>query len=215
MEYLIENYYVVAGCVGALVVFLLFYLPRKRRKDLHQLASSMGLLFSEDGPDVDSTGLEFFYAGRQRSAANRIQVRDSSVTMDFFDYSYVTGSGKSRSTHNFTLALVAGSDLQVPRFELKPETFLYKLGEMVGFKDIDLPAFPLFSDKYRLTSPDEAAARMYFTPGRAAWFERHQGLRVQGAPGYVLVFRREGRLRVEDWRPFMEEVRVFAAEVLR
>ncbi len=214
MEYLAENYYLLIAVVGIMVVALAFYLPRKRRKDLEELAGSMGLSFSPQGPHTAGVGLEFFYAGHSSSAVNLIQVRVSNFNINFFDYSYVTGSGKHRNTHNFTLALIECPKAQVPKFDLKPETFLHKLGELVGFKDIDLPAFPLFSEKYRLTAPEEAAAHMFFTPRRAAWFEQNPGLRVQGTPGWVLFFRKEGRLRVDAWQPFMEEVKTFAAEVL-
>ena len=215
MEYLAENYYLLIAGVGILVVALAVYLPRKRRKDLEALAGSMGLPFSPQGPDTAGVPLEFFYAGHSNSAANLIQARVSDLNISFFDYSYVTGSGKHRNTHNFNLALIECPRAQVPKFDLKPETLLYKLGELVGFKDIDLPAFPVFSEKYRLTAPEEPAAHMFFTPSRAAWFERNPGLRVQGAPGWVLFFRKEGRLRVDDWQPFIEEAKAFAAEVLR
>jgi len=215
MEYLVENYYLLVAGVAILVVGLAVYLPRKRRKDLEALAVSMGLPFSAQGPDTGGTGLELFRAGHSRSAANRIEARVLDFTINVFDYSYVTGSGKHRNSHNFTLALIRCPGTGVPVFDLKPETFLYKLGELVGFKDIDLPAFPLFSEKYRLTGPNETAAHVFFTPRRAAWFEVNPGLRVQGAPGWVLFFRKEGRLRVADWQPFIEEAKAFAAEVLR
>jgi hypothetical protein len=215
MDYLIENYWLVVGCGGALVVSLLIYLPWKRRKDLHQLASSMGLPFSERGPEVSDIGLDLFYHGSSKTSANRIQMRSSEFTIDFFDYSYVSGSGRSRSTHSFTVAVIDCPKAQLPEFELKPETFLYKLGELIGFRDIDLPAFPLFSEKYRLTSPDEAAVRMYFTPRRASWFERNPGLRLQAARNHVVFLKRQGRLPVDAWPAFMEEVKAFASEALR
>lgn len=215
MEYVMENYYPLLAGVGILAVALAVYLPRKRRKDLEALAGSMGLSFSAQGPDAHGTGLELFNAGHSGSAVNLIQAHVSDFTLNFFDYSYVTGSGKHRSTYNFTLALIECPKAQVPRFDLKPETLMHKLGELIGFKDIDLPAFPLFSEKYRLTAPDETSAHMFFTPRRAAWFEANQGLRVQGAPGWVLFFRKEGRLRVADWQPFIEEAKAFAVEVLR
>lgn len=215
MEYLSENYYLLIAGIVILAVVLAVYLPWKRRKDLEALAGSMGLPFSAQGPDTAGIPLEFFYAGRSGSAVNLIQAQVSDFRLNFFDYSYVTGSGKHRNTHHFTLALIECPRSQVPKFDLKPETLLYKLGELVGFKDIDLPAFPLFSEKYRLTAPDEAAAHMFFTPRRAAWFEANPGLRVQGAPGWALFFRKEGRLRVDAWQPFIEEVKAFAIEVLR
>jgi hypothetical protein len=206
----------VAAVVG--FALLSFYLAAQRRKKLSELAASIGLVFTEDGPDAASlaaTGIELFRAGRSQSAANVIRTAVPAGEISVFDYSYVTGSGKNRTTHNFTVGLVACAKLQVPSFDLKPETFIYKLGEVIGFKDIDLPAFPLFSDKYRLTGADEAAVHMFFTPDRAAWFERNLGLRVQGSRGHVVVFKREGRLPVEAWQGFIEEVKTFASEVLK
>lgn len=204
------------GIVAAIVGFA-FYLNWRRRKELEELAASMGLEYSPEGPGVaelEATGLELFRLGRSRRATNLVGVRGAAAGIRVFDYRYVTGGGKSSQAHNFTLALIE-SRCAVPRFELKPESLLYKLGEAVGFKDIDLPSFPEFSDKYRLTGPDEAAVRAFFTPQRAAWFERNQGLSVQGAPGHIVFFRRDGHLAVSAWQPFIEEARAFAAEVLR
>jgi hypothetical protein len=132
-----------------------------------------------------------------------------------FDYEYVTGGGRGSAAHPFTLALIDCGGCPVPDFDLKPESLIYKIGEIVGFKDIDLPAFPVFSDKYRLTGPDEAAVRMFFTPDRAAWFERNLGLRVQGANGHAVMFKRAGVLPAEAWPGFIEEAKAFATEVLR
>ena len=201
----------------ALVIFLVFWLERKRRNDLMALAASMGLRFSPEGPDLyslEGTQIELFRLGRSRKAANMIEVSSSGGQIRVFDYRYTTGSGKHSQTHNFTVALVA-CGCSVPHFDLKPETFLYKIGELVGFKDIDLPAFPLFSDKYRLTGPDEAAVHLFFTPRRAAWFESRPGLRVQGAPGHALLFKENRRLPVDDWMTFIEEAKAFASEALR
>lgn len=215
MEYLAENYYFIVAGVGLLVIFLALYLPWRRRKDLRELAASQGLLFSEQGPAVSDFGHDLFCGGRAKSSENRIQFRTPDYTIDFFDYSYVTGSGRSRSTHRYTVALIQAFKVQVPDFDLKPENFLHKLGELVGFKDIDLPAFPLFSEKYRLTALDEAEVRLFFAPRRAAWFEQNHGLRVQGAPGALLFIKRRGLLPVGDWPAFMEEVKAFAVSVLR
>lgn len=204
--------------VVAVIVALAFYASWRRRKDLEELASSMGMEFDPAGPgqmELDGTGLEIFRLGRSRKASNLIKVRGAAGSISVFDYRYTTGGGKNSSTHTFTLALMEAPHAQVPVFELKPESFIYKIGEAIGFKDIDLPAFPVFSDSYRLTGPDEAAVHMFFTPARAAWFERNPGLRVQGAPGHVVFFKRDGQLAVNAWQGFIEEARAFAAEVLR
>ena len=202
----------------AAVAVIVFYLDWKRGDSLAALAASMGLPFSKDGPEVyflDSTGLELFKLGRGRKVSNLIEIAVPSGQLQVFDYKYTTGSGKNARTYKFTLALFSCGKCAIPEFDLKPETLIYKIGEVVGFKDIDLPAFPVFSDKYRLTGPDEAAVRMFFNPDRAAWFDRNQGLHVQGAPGYGLLFKKEGRLPVDAWQTFIEEAKTFAAEALK
>ena len=194
-----------------------FYLEWRRRNALSALAASMGLLFAKDGPDqnyLESIGLEIFKLGRARKASNLMDVPAQGGQIQVFDYRYKTGGGKNSHTHDLTVALISCA-CEIPYFDLKPETFIYKVGGLLGFKDIDLPAFPLFSDKYRLTGPDAAVVHMFFTPARAAWFERNLGLRVQGAPGRALLFKRERRLPAEAWQGFIEEAKTFAAEVLR
>ena len=212
-----DQIFLLIGLIIAAAAGAAYYLNWKRGNALAGLAASMGLAFSKEGPDpsvLKNTGLEIFTLGSSRKAANLIEIALPSGQLQVFDYKYTTGSGKNRHAHNFTLALVS-CKCEMPHFDLKPETFIYKFGELLGFKDIDLPAFPLFSDKYRLTAPDETAVRMYFTPDRAAWFERNLGLRVQGAPGYGLLFKKEGRLPVDAWQTFIEEAKIFAAEALK
>lgn len=218
MELLHSNPVFIFIGVAAALIGLVIYFKWKRRKDLEELAASIGLPFSAEGPDEDRlgrSGLEIFATGRSRKAFNLLTSQSGAGQVSFFDYHYVTGSGRNSQTHNLTVALIECSRVQIPYFDLKPEGLLYKIGEMLGFKDIDLPAFPLFSDKYRLTGPDEKAVHLFFTPQRAAWFERNQGLRVQGAPGHLAILKGAGQLPVNAWQGFIEETKAFAAEVLR
>ncbi|HAT71997.1 MAG TPA: hypothetical protein DCS63_04200 [Elusimicrobia bacterium] len=218
MEFFSQYSWAVILAIAAAAIGLNVYSGWRRRKALEALALSAGLPLLAEGPSLESleaTGLEIFRLGRSRKASNLIQISSSSGELRFFDYRYTTGSGKHSSTHNFTLALIECSRCQVPDFDLKPENFMHKIGEAIGFKDVDLPAFPLFSDKYRLTGSEEAALHMFFTPERAAWFERNLGLRVQGSRGFLVLFKREGLMPVDAWQGFIEEVKAFAAEVLR
>lgn len=213
-----EQQLIIMG-VAAIAVVSGFVLYRdwKRGNALAALAASIGLPFSKEGPEpyiLEKTGLEIFKLGRSRKASNLIELSLPTGQLQVFDYRYITGGGKNSQTHHFTLALFSCS-CEIPHFDLKPESFMYKFGEAFGFKDIDLPAFPLFSNKYRLTGPDEAAVHMFFTPARAAWFERNLGLRAQGAPGHALLFKKEGRLHADFWQTFIEEAKTFAAEVLK
>lgn len=218
MDIIYSNIFALTIGVAAAFIGLMFYLKWKRGKDLEELASSMGLSFSPEGPEpgsLEGTGIEIFRRGRSRKAYNLVQLPSRWGVIKFFDYTFcVTSDGGNSGANKFTLALIACSGCAIPEFDLKPEFFIYKLGEAIGFRDIDLPAFPLFSEKYRLTGPDETAVHLFFTPQRAAWFERNLGLWVQAAPGHIVIFR-HGRLPVNSWQGFIEEVKSFSAEVLR
>ncbi len=211
----LRTFTIFLGVIAA-VAGLAYYLNSKRRRDLAELASSRGLLLSGAGPEaglLEATGLELFRQGHSRKAANLIQFPVRGGEIRIFDYKYVSGRGRNSHSYDFTVALIK-CGCEVPDFDLKPEGLIYKIGEMAGFKDIDLPAFPVFSDKYRLTGPDKTAVHMFFSPKRAAWFEHHQGLRAQGAPGSLLLFRDGGRLPVSAWQGFLEEAKIFATEII-
>ena len=164
-----------AGCPGslggyiplllfALVLFAVggtFYLAYKRKKDLEQLALSAGLAFDADAaglPYLENSGIDLFNLGHSRKSSNLlISAGAGADKVYFFDYSYTTGSGKNRTTHNHTLAFFEFSRSLFPRFSLRPENFLDKIGEMIGFEDINIDGFPVFSKEYKLcllyTSP--------------------------------------------------------------
>ena len=208
---------------AAIVILLVgagFYLSYLRRRAMAELAASMGLLFSEKGPEscyLEQTGLGIFNIGGSRKASNLIEIRGSGSAPDinFFDYRYVTGGGKSSHTHNFTLALFDLKTPNAPVFELKPESFIYKIGELFGFKDIDIPSSPLFSDKYRLTGTNETEVLAFFNPGTVAYFEQHLGWQAQGAGRYLLVFKGERLIKPDAYQNFMEETKNMVSSIVK
>ena len=107
--------------LAAVVLALVFYSAWKRRKDLEQLAASMGLAFSADWPEgcaLENTGLDIFRLGYSRKAANRIQVQSRAGVISFFDYRYVTRGGRNSQTRTFTLALTGAAAGQHIRCEI-------------------------------------------------------------------------------------------------
>jgi hypothetical protein len=204
---------------AALIVGGVFYAAYLRRKALADLAASMGLLLNKDGPEtsrLETTGLGLFNMGRSRKTLNCMEMRGSASSPDinFFDYHYVTGGGKNSHTHSLTVAFFDLKTPKVPVFELKPENLAYKIGELLGFKDIDLPSFPLFSDKYRLTGPSEAEVLAFFRPETAAYFEQHPGWHAQGAGRYLVVFNGERLVKPATYQNFMEDAKNLVASVV-
>ncbi len=203
----------------ALAVGAAFYFSWKRKKDLEQLALSSGLAFDPDAlalPDTGRLGLELFTHGHSRKARNLfVSSGAGAENIYLFDHTYVTGSGKNRHTHSFTPALFRFPGAGFPLFELRPENLLDQIGEMVGFRDIDIDGFPVFSDKYRLTGPDEAAVRAFFSPAAVSWLELNPGWRIQAAGDYMAVFKKKGLVPAADYLSYIEETRNLAASITR
>lgn len=190
-------------------VAVLVFLAHKRRKELEEFAMATGLAFEPDAermPSLEGGGLELFSQGHSRKYSNLIvSFGAGAERIYFFDYSYVTGNGKQRRVHKFTPACFEFIQPVFPRFELRPETFLDKLGEMAGFVDIDLPDHPEFSRRYRLTGPDKEAVLAFFGPRTVKFFEEHPGWRAQASGKRIVLFGREGAIPARVYREYMEE----------
>lgn len=212
--------FAAVAAVAVIAVSATLYLAYLRRKALEELAVSRGMKFSKEGfqsGDLSGTGLAVFMRGNGRRSGNMLSGAGSggAKSLSFFDYSYTTGRGRNRSTQSLTLALADFGEPRLPAFELKPEGLLYKLGEMLGFKDIDIESAPEFSAKYRLTGPSEPEVRAFFGPATVMCFERHQGLNVQGGGRYMAIYRRAGRLPAAEYAGFIDEVKEILSEMGR
>ena len=200
-------------------VGLWLYLDYKRRKELELFAASAGLAFEPDAdrlPRLEESGLELFTQGHSRKYKNLMVTSGAGAErVYFFDYSYLTGSGKQRRTHQFTPACFEFRETLFPRFELRPETFLDKLGEMIGFADIDVAGAPEFSKRYRLTGQDKAAVLAFFGPRTVSFFEQHPGWRAQASGGRIVLFGREGLIPVNVYRDYMEECKDLVSAIVR
>lgn len=164
---------VVLVIAGIAVIGLLAWLHDvKRRRELEELALRLGLEFDADGLGVDHlyAGFTPFDRGHSRSASNLISgVRDG-LRWEIFDYKYVTGSGKNRTTHHIGVVGVVGP-LVFPRMKLRPENFLDRIAEAVGIDDIDFESDE-FSRAYHVTGADRKAVYELIHPGMMEYLLR-------------------------------------------
>ena len=175
-------YPVIVVLLIAAAIGIPFYLERKRRDELSAVARRMGFSFNP-GNDKDILhwhdtgilaslpGFEVFKKGHSRDASNVMTGETDRVKLIIFDYKYTVGGGKSSSTHSQTMAVAELGNAHHPKFSLGHESFFDKLGEIVGFKDIDFPENKRFSDRYLLKGSDEAAVRAAFKPETMRFFE--------------------------------------------
>jgi len=195
-----------------LVVGIFLYQRKRERERTEQLRATAPLLgwqFVETAPfnwipNLDKFAL--FNSGHGKSIRNVLYGEANGIKAALFDYVYVVGSGKNRTTYNQSVAYFEPRDLNVPFFSLRPENALHKLASVFGYQDIDFGNRPLFSSKYLLRGADEQAIRNTFTDALMTFYETNQGLATDGGGNQLFVFRTAHRAAPHELQGFMNSV---------
>jgi hypothetical protein len=141
---------------AAIVLAGALYFGAKRKKELATWAESRGLSFSP-GADrsFDDRYPEFgcLRRGHSRYAYNIMTGTRNERPLEAFDYRYVTGSGKNRTTHTFS-AVIVESRLPLKPLRIRSENALDKITEFFGVDDIDFES-DRFSREFHVKSPDK------------------------------------------------------------
>ena len=192
-----------------LVVGIFLYQRKRERERTEQLRATAPLLgwqFVETAPfnwipNLDKFAL--FNSGHSKSIRNMLYGEANGIKAALFDYVYVVGSGKNRTTYNQSVAYFEPRDLNIPFFSLRPENALHKLASVFGYQDIDFGNRPLFSSKYLLRGADEQAIRNTFTDALMTFYETNQGLATDGGGNQLFVFRTAHRAAPHELQGFM------------
>jgi hypothetical protein len=96
-------------------------------------------------------------------------------------------------------ALVLEADsLDMPRFQMAPETRANSTFGLHGGSDIYFDDSPKFSDAYFLHSWAEEPTRILFTKELRDWFARHRGWRVRARGRLLLLYRLSNVSELDD-----------------
>lgn len=170
-----------------------------RERNMAALAHKLGFQFhAEDDYGIATQLQDFrlFSQGRGKSIDRIMRKQDGLMDFDIaiFDYSYKMwgSSAKDKRVHQ-TVFFLQSAKLGLPELWLQPETLAHKLGELLGFTDIDFVRFPKFSGNYRLTGGDEEYIRHHFTDEVLNYFTINKGWSMEGL-GFYLLFYRKGTL---------------------
>jgi hypothetical protein len=202
-----------AGLAVMLCVALVAWrLEKQRSAALAEVALRLGLSFQRKHSAVSGepfARLPLFQRGHSQSFRNVAHGGDLWV----FGYSYVTGSGKNRSTHMQTVAALRVAGASLPGFELAPEGFFDRLASSLGGQDIDLDEDPEFSRRYRLRGDDEGAVRRVFGPALRQQLLLDDGGSLEGEGEWLLLYRRAKRVKPAEISAFVERVRAVASTI--
>jgi hypothetical protein len=208
MEFL--PFLIIGGVIAIIVIalYINYLVEKKRTEGMKNVADELGFEFfpKGDGPLLTELSLfNLFTQGHSRRLYNLMRGDANNLEVDIFDYTYVTGSGKSSHTWNQTLVCFGMRDANLPSFSLRPETFWDKIGTWFGYQNINFDNNPVFSDKYLLRGRDEETVRGLFTDDVLAFFERQQGLSIEGYGHRLVFYRQSKRVNPENIRGFLEE----------
>lgn len=186
------------------IVFVILYQKKKERERteaMRAVANSLQWNFVEVAPWNLIANLNYFTLfnqGHGKQIKNFMYGEANGVKVAMFDYIYVTGSGKNRTTHFQTVTYLEAGNLRVPYFSLRPEGFFTKLLTAFGYQDIDFGQRPEFSKQYLLRGQDEIAIRQAFNDQLLSFFETYQGTSVDAGNNQLFVFRANYRCQPQE-----------------
>jgi hypothetical protein len=192
------------------LIALFFYIDKKRSEKIQAIATRLGYTFRRKPTDADKAlivGCHIANSGHSHITSNILEAAQSDeLRMTLFDHVYTVGYGKSSQQYNQTVTRMQSPVLNLPSFILFPESFFSKLGKLFGGTDINFPEAPVFSKKYILRGPDEAAIRALFTPGLLQFLEQQQRpLSIDAAGDTLFAHRTSRRAKPEEYEAYIAE----------
>jgi len=209
------HWYVLPGILGLVAMGFVVWLlaERRRRETIQAMASRLGMHYERENAQIVSgllAQLPLFREGRSQRARNVLRRSGSEREALVFDFSFVTGGGRSRRVHRQTVAAIRLPGTTLPQFRLSPEHLFVKIGAFFGLQDIDFDSHPEFSRKYRLAGSNEVAVRSLFQRSAISYFAREPGWSVDGDGEWLAVYRRERRVKPDELPSFFESARQVA-----
>lgn len=147
-----------ALAVGIVIAIYSYLAAEKRRKELHELADSLGLSFRAHPNGIHDRYRAFtpLDRGHSRRSTNLIEGTRNGIRWEMFDFRYKTGSGKNQQTHHVGV-VIATVPMVLPRLRMRPEGIFDKLAAAIGFDDINFESDE-FSRRYHVSSCDRKLA---------------------------------------------------------
>lgn len=212
---LVPQVYIIGGALALAGAMALVSRARerKRREAYTEFCLTRGFKFEPQTPDGERRFRDVFgpfQKGDGDSWRNTISGTKNAVPFTAFEYVWTEGGGRSRHTVRRSGIIWESDDAAFPRFDLVPEGFFSKIGQIFGMQDIDFDDAPEFSETYRLSGPSESVVRDLFTPEIRRFFAATPDQRVTGG-GRFLIWWFESTLppsdQLDEWMEKGDQVR--------
>ncbi|HNR07670.1 MAG TPA: hypothetical protein PKM27_10180 [Saprospiraceae bacterium] len=179
-----------------------------RNPGYQKIAQRLGLDYEEKDQDKEilraHKGYHLFKTGSNKKVKYILSgLLESKEPFRVFEYSFAVSTGKSTTV--FTQhVLSVRLKKSLPPFTLRPENLFHKIGEWLGWKDIDFDAFPDFSKQYRLMSGKESSVRKVFNDHILGFLSFEKGWWVECDGPTIIYFKHSKRMNEEMVEPFIQ-----------
>ena len=198
----------------------------QRTKEFKRISEQLGMTFSARvkgrAKDQATPPVPLFYKGHSRVVTNMLH-GDSELLgfaeefeVRIFAYGFARQQQDQHRMHS--VICFQSPQLNLPKFQLRPEEWPHKIGSKLGYQDIDFESHPTaveFSKKYLLRGKDEQTIRALFTDAVLTFFAAHPDkVCVEGSDDQLIWYQPGKIIEPEDIPAFMKEgfevFRVFA-----
>ncbi|MGE9296565.1 MAG: hypothetical protein ACQKBV_09790 [Puniceicoccales bacterium] len=187
------------------VFFVNHYLAKKRREAVGAVAQQLGLAFSPDKDHALGKQIQFLdvFRGTNRYAFNRIHGDYHGFKIECFDFhteTHTTDSKGNRQTHHHYYSIfICRLPCTFVELKIHREGVLEKLGQMVGFEDIDFESAE-FSRKFFVKSKDKKLAYDVVNAQMMQYLLSNDDISIELERDVLCVFFKR-RLKPEDLAP--------------
>lgn len=170
-----EPFIIILFIIGIALFFVLAgFLERQRREKFRKLAQELGLRFSLDDWSIERRYgfLKELLKGDRRRASMTLSGEYRGYWVEAFEYVYETygtdSKGNRTTNYNWSNHYVLterhpDAPLPYPELRVYPETLLSRIGQALGFDDIDFESIE-FSKAFTVRSKDKRFAYDILNP---------------------------------------------------
>jgi len=202
--------FVLFGVLVAVMFFVSHYLAKKRREAIGAEARRLGLSFAPEKDHQLGREIHFldFFRGSNRYAFNRMYGDYQGYPVSCFDFHTETHStdskGNRRTTHHYYSIFICNLPRSFPELKIHKEGILSKLGELIGFDDIEFESAE-FSRKFYVKSKDKKLAYDVVNAQMMDYLLGNDDLSIELERDILCVFFRK-RLKPEELEPNLKRL---------
>ncbi|HZZ28724.1 MAG TPA: hypothetical protein VFE46_12045 [Pirellulales bacterium] len=181
---------------------------KKRVAGLRQAAEQLGFeFFSKGNSDYQKSlaDMPLMKLGHGKELSNLLRGNSQSISVNIFDYKYVTGGGRSSTIWRQSVIGFQAEALTLPDFTLSPKGMWSKLGTLFGKQSIEFDNHPEFNSKYLLRGSDVDAVRDLFTLPVLDFYEQNLGWSTEGTGNRLLLYKTSKRVPPPETAALLED----------